>query len=94
MKAKPPTKKQRARWERIRELGCMVGGLSCKPYTEIHHAGTGGGGRKDHDKVFGLCYNHHSGEDGIHTISRRVWQERYGTENHFLNETANLLGEI
>lgn len=64
---KAPTKSQRARWERIRELGCSV----CLMPAAIHHCETGGGGRKDHDKVAALCYIHHQGERGIHTLGRK-----------------------
>lgn len=74
--AKAPTKKQRSRWERIRELGCSV----CKGIAEIHHALTGMGGRKDHDLVFALCNFHHTGLRGIHKMGRRAWQATYGTE--------------
>lgn len=78
-----PTSRQRAQWSRIAELGCAVCG---NPQVEIHHCGTGGGGRKNHDYVIGLCYYHHRGAEGIdgrtsgHPISKRTWQEKYGTE--------------
>ena len=43
-----PTKKQRERWAMLAERGCCV----CGSYdVQIHHALTGAGGRKDHDKV-------------------------------------------
>ncbi len=90
MTAKQPTRAQRIRWEKIRELGCIICGAV---YCSVHHAKTGGGGRRNHDLVFPLCYEHHQGEQGIHFISRRVWEERYGTEDYFLQKTKELLGE-
>lgn len=90
--AKAPTKKQRERWWRIAELGCIVRGCGYAQVS-IHHALTGGGGRKDHDKVLPLCYNHHQGYKGIHTLSRRVWEEQFGTERELLEKVSERLGE-
>lgn len=85
-----PTKDQQERWERIRALGCIV----CGAYAKIHHCLTGAGGRKDHDKVIGLCENHHTGKEGLHRLSRRVWEPIYGYETDLMAKTAVLLGEI
>lgn len=85
--ANTPTREQRARWEEIRALGCVVcGGW----YPEIHHIETGGGGRKNHDRVIPLCANHHTGPAGIHQ-RRKGWQEIYGTEAELLEKTNQLL---
>jgi hypothetical protein len=83
---KKPTAAQRRRWSKLVELGCMArrGDVPCGSPAEIHHCGTGAGGRKDHDKVIPLCPYHHRGAEGIHTLSRNVWQGIYGTENHLL----------
>ena len=77
---KNPTKKQKERWERLRASGCIICGLP----PAIHHCETGMGGRKDHDKVLPLCHFHHQGEQGIHKLGRRVWQEIYGTEQELM----------
>jgi len=76
-KAAPPTKAQRARWQILRDHGCIICGQS---YPSIHHLFTGGGGRKNHDKVAALCHYHHQGEQGIHTLSRKVFSERFMSE--------------
>jgi len=79
--ANDPTPKQRAHWEKVRELGCIVGpAIGCEGDIEIHHCLTGAGGRKNHNSIVPLCYGHHRGREGIHTISRRVWQNKYGHE--------------
>ncbi len=85
-----PSLEQRKRWELIRALGCSVDG--CKLPASIHHCGTGAGGRKDHDKVIGLCFFHHQGNEGIHS-GRTAWQGKYGTEDYHLDRIARLLGE-
>jgi len=92
-KAKPPTAKQRKLWDRIVSLGCILQLGSCWGRITIHHCGTGGGGRKDHDKVIPLCWAHHLGPLGIDgkAMSKRAWQERYGTETILLETTQSLL---
>jgi hypothetical protein len=86
-RSRPPNAAERKHWEQVRSLGCMAKGCrSTAP--EIHHCETGGGGRKDHMKVIGLCETHHRGRLGIHTISRRVWQEQFGTEQEHLARVA------
>jgi hypothetical protein len=86
-----PTKKQREYWERVRELGCMANNCGADN-PEIHHCGTGMGGRKNHDNVVGLCYLHHRGTLGIHTLSRRRFQPVYGYEHDMLAKVRVLLG--
>jgi len=79
--AKAPNKAQRARWEKMREYGCMI----CGAPAAIHHCETGMGGRKNHDKVIPLCHHHHQGEQGIHTLGRKKWQATYGTEQALMD---------
>lgn len=68
-------------------LGCMV----CGSAPEIHHCHTGGGGRKDHDKVIGLCWMHHRGPQGIHFMGRKKWQPIYGAEQELLDKLESML---
>jgi hypothetical protein len=90
-KARPPNQKEREHGEKVRELGCMAKGCSLKN-PELHHCLTGAGGKKDHMKVIGLCPFHHRGEQGIHTLSRRIWQPIYGYEVDHLATVNQLLG--
>jgi len=83
-----PTAKQRKRWEEIRAMGCLVCG---EANPQIHHCFTGGGGRKDHDKVIPLCEYHHVGAMGIHFMGRTSWQEGFGTEQIHLDKVMNWL---
>lgn len=85
-----PTAADLAHWERVRRLGCRANGCGAAN-PEIHHCGTGAGGRKDHMKVIGLCHLHHRGAQGIHTLSRRVWEPIYGTESEHLEQVARML---
>ena len=89
--SKQPTTAQRKRWDKVAALGCMakVGDSRCGQPAAIHHAETGAGGRKDHDKVIPLCHFHHQGEQGLHTLSRPVWQPIYGYEMDLLQDVEN-----
>lgn len=89
---KAPTKSQKARWDRMANLGCAIEGCGHAPC--IHHAETGMGGRKNHDRVIPLCYDHHQGRDGIHTLSRRTWQKKFGTEQDLMAKISGMLGEM
>jgi hypothetical protein len=95
-KNKAPTKEQRQRWDEITQLGCPVNNWECTPRViTIHHCGTEAGGRKDHDKVIGLCFNHHLskdyGIDGRGRYSKITWQEHYNTEQYYLDKLEKLL---
>lgn len=89
---KQPTKKQRERWSKIAELGCII----CGGQAELHHCGTGFGGRKNHDYVIPLCYEHHRGAygiDGRQKLSKKQWQKIHGSERSLHEKVKQLLGE-
>ncbi len=88
--SRPPNSAERRHWEKVRSLGCKAKGCKAKN-PEIHHTGTGKGGRKNHMKVIGLCHHHHRGEQGIHTLSRKVWEPIYGYEQEHLATVTLLL---
>lgn len=90
MAAMTPKQKQRA--ANIVAFGCAIDGCQNEPM--IHHCETGGGGRRDHNKIIGLCHWHHQGEQGIHTLSRRIWEPIYGTEQELMKKVAGWLGEL
>jgi hypothetical protein len=93
---KPATKAQKEWMERVRRLGCRVCrnlNLGDTP-AAIHHCLTGAGGRKDHWKVLPLCHYHHQGEQGIHTLGRKVWQAKYGTEEQLMQQVREELSFV
>lgn len=87
---KAPTAADRRYWDKVCEGGCIVTG--CEQAPQIHHAKTGAGGRKDHRAVLPLCYYHHQGGQGIHTLSRRIWQRHYGFEQDLLERVRERMG--
>ncbi len=77
-------KVEKLKLNKISEFGCVV----CRWYEEvedlppcnIHHIRDKTGmGLKDNETI-GLCHYHHQGRMGIHTIGKKMWEERYGTQ--------------
>lgn len=93
-KTKPPIAEQKRRWSALVELGCIVGpSVYCEGRITVHHCHTGAGGRKNHDKTIPLCWGHHLGPEGIdgQRMSKRQWQEKYGSEDSLLALTEEKL---
>ena len=78
----------KAHMAKVARLSCIVCGA--RP-VHVHHAKTGGGGRKNDMLVLPLCHRHHTGKDGIHTVSRPIWQLSYGTETELLEKVEEKL---
>jgi hypothetical protein len=95
-KARPPTAAEIRYRERVRAVGCIVGPVNCSGYTTIHHCGTGAGGRKNHKKILPLCVHHHLGDEGINSqtgkMSRREWEDCFGSEPDLLAKLNKILG--
>jgi hypothetical protein len=87
-----PTQAQYAEWEQQKLYGCSVEPCYSNICLETHHCLTGAGGRKDHDKTICLCYYHHRGGEGIHTIGRKEWQRKYGTEQYHMDKDKKRRG--
>lgn len=94
MASKEPTTEERRHWTAIVAIGCIVGPSTyCQGRLTVHHCGTGAGGRKDHRNVICLCWGHHQGPEGIdgQVLSKRGWQQKYGTEISLMVKTQDLL---
>jgi hypothetical protein len=77
------TKTEREWMSKVAQMPCVV----CGSWpVQVHHAGTGAGGRRDHMKVLPVCFDHHQGKNGIHTLGRKKWQGIYGTETELLEK--------
>jgi hypothetical protein len=94
-----PTRAEKYYWNQLAELGC----IACKTYdarynnyVSIHHIDGRTKKRKDgispHMKVLALCHHHHQGKEGIHFMSRRVWEAKYGLQED-LKVIADMLLE-
>jgi hypothetical protein len=68
--------------DRIAQLPCAVCGLLP---AAVHHLDT------QHKRIdlmtIPLCLRHHQGDEGIHTLGSKAWQERFGYEAELLTKT-------
>jgi len=79
-------KKDRKRFDRLKELGCIACG-SNDPV--IHHIRkhTGLSLRPDHQDTIPLCAKHHNmGNESIH-LNKKLFEEKFGTEKQLLIRT-------
>lgn len=86
-----PTKSQRARWDKVAQLGCIVCGFGFM--AEIHHAQVTMGMRKNHDLVIPLCpYHHRNGGYGVAIHAGKTeWEARHGTEAALLEKVSKMV---
>ena len=81
------TKKERkARFESLSEYGCII----CMRPPEIHHLigykYSSLSKKADDSNTIPLCVEHHRGQQGIHHMGMRVWEEVFGTQEQLLNK--------
>lgn len=87
------TKKERKkRFNFLSEYGCVI----CRQPAEIHHLigieHKGLGQKAPDDKTIPLCPNHHRGQQGIHTLGKRVWESKFGKQEILLAKVNKMLG--
>ena len=62
------------------------------PATIHHIRDYTGMGKKD-SEIIPLCYEHHQGFDGFHTLGKKTWESKYDTQRNlhqrFLKEINN-----
>jgi hypothetical protein len=81
----------------LAQLGCMV----CRrlfPWAspgpvELHHRRKDGWGRGDHTTLIPLCFNHHRGDGGVHTLGTKGFPKHYGFDQDDLLADALALLE-
>jgi hypothetical protein len=55
--------------------------------VELHHLRAGGWGKGDYKTLIPLCFNHHRGAEGIHTMGTKAWARHFGvSQTDLLNE--------
>ena len=89
------TKAEKKFINQMSEFGCVVcrwyEGVEDLPPANIHHIRDKTGmGMKDKEMI-PLCHYHHQGRMGIHTIGKKMWEDRYGTQREL---RERLLKEI
>lgn len=69
----------KAHLERVRSLPCVICNMMGVPQstqTAAHHVESVRDGVSDYATA-ALCFDHHQGAQGVHTLSRRVFAMRY-----------------
>lgn len=75
------TKEEKDHLNWVASLGCVICGcVAC-----VHHIRILGEPR-NHFKTIPLCYNHHQGKEGIHTLGKYEFRKRYGHELEMLKK--------
>lgn len=78
---------------RVAQLPCCV----CRfEEVELHHIrhGLGLSQRASHYDTLPICFRHHRGADGIHTLGTRKWERLYGEQTEHLKRTREQLGLV
>jgi len=90
MKAKTPTKAERAHMLRVKQAGCIIcGSAPC----QAHHL-LSGGTRRGHDFTIGLCVKHHVGErqsDISYHGCKKTFHAMHGYDGELLARQDKLL---
>ena len=85
------TKAERQHKARLSQMACKICerlyGQHPGGNVELHHLRTGGWGKGDYRTLIPLCFNHHQGADGIHTLGTKAWEKRFDVSQvDLLNE--------
>ena len=75
------TKAEKAHKAKLADMACMICerlyGQHPGGNVTLHHLRSGGWGKGDYTTLMPLCYNHHQGVDGIHTLGTKAWEDRF-----------------
>lgn len=87
-------KKQRTKEEKdhlslVASLHCCVCGAH--PPSSCHHIrdGLGIAQRAADEDTIPLCHYHHQGAEGFHTLGKRAWEAKYGSQRDLLADTMS-----
>lgn len=84
--------------KRVASMGCIVCERIGYPGTpaQVHHVRANHGwGRSSHKAIIPLCYEHHQGNTGVHSMGREQFKDMYGkSEIEFLEIVLNRLMEV
>ena len=91
------TKAEQLYKSRVAEMPCAicvrVVGNHDGGNVELHHLRSGGWGRGDYTTLIPLCYRHHRGDEGIHTMGTKAWALNFNvTQQELLAWTRYRLG--
>lgn len=80
--------------KQIREMPCCICGNQATAHHRIGH-GDGAMAEKQPDsQSMPLCFDHHTGAKGIHTIGVDRWEEEFGSQWKMLALALAMLKEM
>jgi len=74
------------RW--VATLPCVVCGGESVAHHLIGHGKSGMGTKVSDFETFPLCGHHHTGDQGIHLLGWRRWEEIYGCQTKHVRRTT------
>lgn len=84
------TKAEQKHKAKLAEMSCMIceriHGQHEGGNVELHHLRTGGWGKGDFTTLIPLCFSHHMGSEGIHTLGTKAWERRFDVSQRDLLE--------
>lgn len=87
------TKSERERYGKLARIGCILCLHLERGFTEpqMHHIRKYGG-KRDNAPTIPLCFNHHTGFEGIHHMGRKRFEAHFQiTQEELLELTEKLL---
>lgn len=57
--------------------------------VELHHLRSGGWGKGSYTTLIPLCWNHHQGAEGIHTLGTKAWERHFDVSQQDLLNLVN-----
>lgn len=87
------TKNEKAHKARLASMTCVICEKLHGPHdgepVELHHLRSGGWGKGDYTTLIPLCFNHHRGPMGIHTLGTKAWEREFDVSQKQLLEAVN-----
>lgn len=91
------TKAEREHKQRLVDLGCLACLRIHGPHepgpVELHHLRADGWGKGDYRTLIPLCYPHHRGAVGIHTLGTKAWEREYWPQRELLAQALEMIEE-
>jgi len=90
--------KDKKRMAAIHELPCTIcfaSDIKQITRTVAHHKIGNGLGLKASDKLtMAICEDHHTGKNGVHTISLKKWEEKFFSQTELIEFTNKMLEDL
>ena len=82
------TKDEKKHKDKLSQMACVIceriHGQHAGGNVELHHLRAGGWGKGSYLTLFPLCFNHHQGREGIHTMGTKAWERVFGVSQRDL----------